>query len=425
MKVLNVKAMAEIEVNPQEHKKIVQQLTLRSKFSEEEVRLYRKAGEESRLFVPRGTITSMPVEQREWEEISHEFRGELRPLQEGIEEATLVHLETNNGGIIRADTGTGKTIVATSIATKIGYKTLIVVPTSYLMDQWIDRIKQFTSCTQVGKIVQNTCDYSNEFTVGMIHSLSKIGKYPEEMYKTFGLVIWDEVHRLGAPTFAESACMFWSDYRLGLSATPRRKDGLENVFRYHIGREVPFHISQIIKPKIIALHYHGLDSESYSCTFGGKLNMGMYASKISKSINRNILLTSAIENAFKKDRKVLVLMDRINHIHTIKEMLQERGVHDDNIGIFTGLVKSGLNRSIILATYGSAGLGADLPSLDTLVLASPRADVEQAVGRILRGSCKNHPVVVDIVDNASLIMRKWYGARRKFYASKESELVER
>lgn len=56
---------------------------------------------------------------------------------------------------------------------------------------------------------------------------------------------------------------------------------------------------------------------------------------------------------------------------------------------------------IILATYSFASEGFDAPGLDTLVLASPKTDIEQSVGRILRQrQCErvNTPRVIDVVD---------------------------
>lgn len=431
MRVIEVKAMAEVEVDPQEQQHLETKLTLKSVFSQEEVKLYRRAGGNSRLLIPRGLI-KRGVDQKDWDRCNpYEFTGKLRSEQKSMVEHTLDHLEGNHGGIIKADTGTGKTVVGINLAHRIGYHTLIIVPTSYLFTQWRNRIvgkDGFTNLSDVGSIVQNTCDYEGkEFTIGMLHSLSEPGRYPEEVYSYFGLVIWDECHRVGAPTFSNTAGMFWSDYRLGLSATPRRKDGLENVFRYHIGRNVPMGLNQHLKAKVMVVSYIGADASSANCTFGGKLNLGMYAKKLTRLPSRNELLASVLQRAYNKDeRRALMLTDRVQHILTIKDLLERRyDVPGHNIGIFTGNTKLGLDRRIILATYGSAGLGADLPSLNTLVLGTPRADIEQAVGRILRADTGVNPVVVDILDVASPVMQRWYGSRKNFYVSKGHEVIER
>jgi superfamily II DNA or RNA helicase len=86
----------------------------------------------------------------------------------------------------------------------------------------------------------------------------------------------------------------------------------------------------------------------------------------------------------------------------------------------TGDRENSTDCSVIIGTYQASGEGFDVPMLDTLILSTPKSDVEQAVGRILRQKNINEPVVVDIVDNFSVFKGQYY-KRRKFY--KESEFV--
>jgi superfamily II DNA or RNA helicase len=57
----------------------------------------------------------------------------------------------------------------------------------------------------------------------------------------------------------------------------------------------------------------------------------------------------------------------------------------------------------------------DIPSLSTLILASPKTDIIQCVGRILR---KKHesPIIVDIIDSHSTFQNQW--TKRKEYYKK-------
>jgi superfamily II DNA or RNA helicase len=70
--------------------------------------------------------------------------------------------------------------------------------------------------------------------------------------------------------------------------------------------------------------------------------------------------------------------------------------------------------SVIIGTYQAASEGFDVADLDTLILSTPKSDVEQAVGRILRQKNKNDPLVIDIVDSFSIFKAQYY-KRRKFY----------
>ena len=80
-----------------------------------------------------------------------------------------------------------------------------------------------------------------------------------------------------------------------------------------------------------------------------------------------------------------------------------------------------VNSSVILGTYQASGEGFDVPELDTLILATPKSDVEQAVGRILRQKNANEPLVFDIVDSFSLFKGQYY-KRRKFYKNNEFKI---
>jgi superfamily II DNA or RNA helicase len=67
----------------------------------------------------------------------------------------------------------------------------------------------------------------------------------------------------------------------------------------------------------------------------------------------------------------------------------------------------------VLSTYSMAAEALDIPSLSTLVLATPKTDVIQSVGRILRKKHDN-PIIVDIVDRHSIFQNQW-SKRRVYY----------
>jgi hypothetical protein len=95
-------------------------------------------------------------------------------------------------------------------------------------------------------------------------------------------------------------------------------------------------------------------------------------------------------------------------------------------GVYLGGMKQttrndSVTKNIIIGTYQASGEGFDVPELDTLILASPKSDVEQAVGRILRQKNKNEPIVIDIVDSFSIFKGQYY-KRRKFYKSNDFQI---
>lgn len=414
-KVISVREMALIEDSPNKLGRYKSALTLVNTYTKDKLILYRE--HETRpncLYIPRALIRR-PADDAGWPSVGMNFTGKLRPEQQKIVDAYIKYIDVHNGGIIKSGVGTGKTVMGISIAALINMPTLIVVPTEYLMNQWRDRLKTFSNLkdSDIGTVRGSIFDVQKKKVVlGMIHSLCKPGRYPQQFYKWPGLMIVDEVHTVGAETFSVVASLFWSMYRLGLSATPRRKDGMEKAFFYHIGGICSEAIPIPKNPKVIFVPFKNLKATDYGCVIGNELNLGKYYTRLSKIPERNVMLSQCIRRAFDKGRDVLVLSERLSVLNDLEELLKL----PKEIGRLTGTSKRGLDRKIILATYQCAGLGADIKRLSTVVLATPRVDVEQAIGRILRDpEAKTEPVVIDIIDEASDVMRGWAMARLRFY----------
>ena len=161
-----------------------------------------------------------------------EFNGSLRPEQVPIQK---IFLDQQGGGIISLKCGGGKTVLALSIIATLKTKTIVLVHKDFLMTQWRDRIKQFLPTAKIGKIQQDTVDVEGkDIVLAMVQSVS-VKEYPQEVFEQFGLAVFDECHHLGAEVFFKSMRKVASKYMLGLSATPKRKDGLQWVFESFIG----------------------------------------------------------------------------------------------------------------------------------------------------------------------------------------------
>ena len=73
---------------------------------------------------------------------------------------------------------------------------------------------------------------------------------------------------------------------------------------------------------------------------------------------------------------------------------------------------------ILFTTFRRGEEGLDIPRMNTLVLASPKKQIEQLVGRITRGKSgekKINPVVYDIVDSSAGIFSSMSAKRRRVY----------
>ena len=131
---------------------------------------------------------------------------------------------------------------------------------------------------------------------------------------------------------------------------------------------------------------------------------------VTLNVERTQLIVRAIEAMLDNNRNILVLSDRKDLLKSISLLLAGK-----DFGWAIG-GKKDTDHKIILGTYQVAGLGLDIPELDTLIFATPRTDIEQAVGRIVRKvKGKKRPYVIDIVDVKSSIITKYYYVRRNFY----------
>jgi superfamily II DNA or RNA helicase len=407
------------------------------------------------LSVPRGCASVGPQTYKGWtsgEEIAVDINHDYPPRNEI--QARLIHesrtlLHAGRSHIIQASTGIGKTFVGCRLIAAIKRPTLIVVTKDDLFgeDQWGGALLKFLKLApdDIGIIQQKKCQVEGRKVVmGIVHSLAK-DKYPEWIKDYFGLVIFDEVHRMAADTFQAVCCMFKAKLRLGLSAGTSqrglRNDGKDFIFKSHIGEVevVGEHIA--VAPKVIAVESgFTLPRKQISVKEAGKWvtkivplphkpGKMMHINKmIAGNRSRNAMIIDFIEAAYNKGRNVLVLSDIVRHLEVLAEMIQVRGVPASDIGFYISKNKKNLKddkmKRVVLGTYGMAAEATDVPQWDSLVMATPRSNVKQPIGRVLREhKGKMQPLVLDIVDNDSWVYRKYYKSRCLLYQSEEINAV--
>ena len=348
------------------------------------------------------------------------FNGTIREIQQQTIDATLKTFEQHQGGLISLDTGLGKTVVALKLISLMKVKTLVIVHADFLLDQWISRIKQFLPDARIGVIKQEKCEIEDtDIVIGMIQTIVK-REHPKEIYYSFGMMISDETHHVASRTFSSLFYKVQPKYLLGLSATPERKDGLSKVLYWFLGPQIITIKRETDKPSIKFIF---TDTDGYIEKFNrlGKVNNPEMITDISLKKERNELILNLINDLLKQNRKILVLSERREQCEFFNRNLKEQS------GLYLGGMKTSdrdisVNCSVIIGTYQAAGEGFDVAELDTLILATPKSDVEQAVGRILRQKNANEPIVYDIVDSFSIFKAQYY-KRRKFYKTSEFKLI--
>lgn len=249
------------------------------------------------------------------------------------------------GGLLQADPAFGKTNTALALAHRLGRTALVVVHKEFLLTQWIKRIRSVMPDAKVGIVREDECDFEGkDFVVAMVQSLSLEGadgkqRYPLDFYRWPGIVFLDEVHRIGALTWAPTPRMFPAKWRIGLSATPRRKDGADKVFWWHLGR-----VLYQAKTKRPVLNVRMVESGSLGPDFIHRdgISPSVVVNILAKLNRRNDLIISEIVKALKSPsaRKIMVLSERLEHLRELDKLLDaalaRAGIRDVTTGFYVG-----------------------------------------------------------------------------------------
>lgn len=364
------------------------------------------------------------------EDIDLEFNGDLREYQVNIVNKYITAVGESGGGLLDVDPGKGKTVMALNIISKIKKKTLVIVHKSFLLNQWIERITQFLPDARVGKIQGQIVDIEGkDIVIGMLQSLSQ-KEYPEDLFDSFGLSVYDETHHLGAEVFSKSMMKCITNYTLGLSGTMQRKDGLTKVFKMFLGGIIHKEKSNTSEHKVIvkAIHYSTNDEEFNEIKYDYRGNP-LYSTMISKLCNYNhrsefILNIVKNELAQNNEQQIMILAHNKTLITYLYKAIEHRNI--GTVGYYIGgmkeeQLKESENKKIIIATYAMASEGLDIKTLTTLIMASPKTDVCQSVGRILRTK-HTSPLVVDIIDKHDIFVKQWQ-KRRQYYMKQKYNII--
>jgi superfamily II DNA or RNA helicase len=339
-----------------------------------------------------------------------------RPHQVDCMKACEVEIQKPwGGGIINMATGSGKTFTALMFIEKIKKKTLIVVHTIELLQQWTKSIKQFLPECRIGHIQGKKFQIDDvDIVIGMLQTISMKMEYSPKTFDDFGLVIYDEVQFLGAEVFSKALLKTRTRYTFGLSATIERQDGLEYVFKNHIGDVLYSNISSNLK-QYTDIRYHYVDvGLKELVTYNGSPNIAGMITELSNNKKRTLLIVDEIKKLMEEDgRNILVLSDRVQHLKDLYKLL------GSDSGLYIGEMKEeakllSKSKKVLLATYHIASVGFDHPKLNTLVFATPRSTITQAVGRIYRKQHLITPLIVDFIDTFSVFPYQFKKRKKTF-----------
>ena len=343
-----------------------------------------------------------------------QFNGNLREEQEHVKKEGIDILNRQGSVLLSMYCGFGKTITSLNIAVKIKLKTLIIVNKIVLINQWEESIKQFCLGAKIQKLKPN-CLKENNVDFYIINALN-VEKFPENFFKDVGLVIVDEAHLIMAERISKCLRYVFPRYLIGLSATPYRPDGLNDLLEFYFGTQkivrelnrehIVYKITSGFKPKV-------------ELAKNGKVNWGLVLDSQANNKERNELIINIVK--YFKERTILILVKRVQQADYLIKKLQDS---NEDVTSLIGSKQTFCKTSrILIGTCSKVGTGFDHPKLDTLLLAS---DLEeyfiQYLGRCMRKK-DIIPYIIDIVDDYSLL-KKHYNTRKKIYLKHGGKIID-
>lgn len=385
-------------------------------------------------------------ERQPGRKIKARFNGELREEQK----PALAEMLKSDNGILHAATAFGKTVVCSAIIAERKVNTLILLESSALLEQWKESLERFliideelpeyhtktgrvkTRKSIIGKLQGAHDSMTRIIDIAMVGSICKKGE-AHEFLNCYGMVIVDECHHAASDTMANVLKQVKAKYVYGVTATPKRTDGLEKINYMLLG---PIRYSYTSKEKVIAQGIPHLVYPRFTRVVParGVINEKMHPNEAYDILHndkiRDEQIIEDISACIKQGRTPVVLSKYKDHSEKLYYRLKEYANH---VFLMTGNNSKKVHRQILeqmklvsanetmilVATGSLIGEGFDFPRLDTLFMAMPvsaRNIVEQYAGRLNRDfDGKQNVIVYDYVDSHIPMFDNMYAKRLKAY----------
>lgn len=340
------------------------------------------------------------------------------------QERALNALKNGKNGVLEAPCGSGKTQIGLQFIREVGGKALWLTHTKKLLQQSKERAEAYF-VGDFGTITDGKVNIGRDITFATVQTMRTLD--PRLYRDEFDMVIIDECHHcVGTPTkvmqFYQVITNLNCRYKVGLSATLERGDGMSRCIYFLLGRKLHTITEGEVGERIIKARHVRID---FSCGYrlgdycmpDGMVDYGRLVTLLSEDRSRNGMICSQVLKYHGMGRRQMVLCSRLSQIDCLKDMLVQHGL---TVSVITGSVRQGdrnYDCDVILATFAIAKEGLDIPKLDVVHFATPQKDraiVKQSAGRVERNyDGKPQPLVIDYVDTDVDYCLKAYQIRRR------------
>ena len=358
------------------------------------------------------------IDKRKYEEASTEFtfNGKLRWEQQELVDKFFTKGRARSG-IIQAPCGWGKTYTGCNIIARNNIKTLVMVHTKLLFRQWIEELDHQIPNIKIGKIGDGLFEIQ-DITVGIYKS---IYNNLSQLRQSFSMIIVDEAHLCPAELFSTTLNNLNAKIKIGISATPKRKDG-KHVY-------LPDYFSPFI---VVARDPRKLNDPSVKViqtdfrfpVIDPKRDWARQLNKLCSNTNYHQLIAETAIKMIANKRCPLILGERVQMLKDINKLIPQSicliGETDESTRKDVLANVGGKYKAILSTKLFDEGISCH--RLDTLFLTCPSNNpikLEQRIGRIIREHDKKQlPMIVDFWLRSPIVNRQ-QAKRLEWYISRE------
>ncbi len=408
------------------------------------------------LYNPKVQDAKRPIKKILYDLPQHEriesidYIGQSNPNQQIVVDHVVSQFETHptiRGITIKVAPGLGKSFIAKDIINRMKLKTVIVVPNTYLLDQWVSLLTQYFPTTKIGTMYCKG-KKDGDIIVGIINTMADLTEFEmvekvwdetrkkhvrvktkmnlDDILKEVGLMIFDESHMYVSKEFKKVFSRMWAHYTIGLSATPDcREDGLDVIHTSWLGPILDAEtlegfnaVQDTFESDVHVINYHALNEHcGFKVRDDGLMDYSSIVESIITDPNRNELVIDSIVELMNNQLYTFVFSNRRAHLEHLYELLENRLAGQDavlempemdkKVILYGGsdentIAEAKQVSTVVFTTYSYSSTGVSITKMNGLVLATPRkSNIKQIIGRIFRlGSDAGvRRVIVDISDS--------------------------